>query len=44
MQIQKSISSRNSCPDSFIRTLDSCDIIQSMSEFAVSIVGLRPNI
>jgi hypothetical protein len=43
MQIRKSISSRNSCPDSFIRTLDSCDIIRSMSESAFSIVGLRPN-
>jgi hypothetical protein len=43
MQIRKSISSHDSCPDSFIRTLDSCDIILSMSESAVSILGLRSN-
>jgi hypothetical protein len=42
-QIQKSISSRNSCPESFIRTLDTCYVIQSVSESAFSIVGLRPN-
>ena len=42
-QIRKSISSRNSRPDSFIRTLDSCYVIRSMSESTVSIVGLRPN-
>jgi hypothetical protein len=42
-QIQKSILSRNSRPDSFIWTLDSCYVIQSMSESAFSIVGLRPN-
>jgi hypothetical protein len=43
MQIRKSISYRNSRPDSFIRTLDSCYVIQSVSESAFSIVGLRPN-
>jgi hypothetical protein len=42
-QIRKSISSRNSRPDSFIQTLDSCYVIQSVSESAFSIVGLRPN-
>jgi hypothetical protein len=42
-QIRKSIWSRNSCPDSFIRTLNSHYIIQSVSESAFSIVGLRPN-
>jgi hypothetical protein len=36
MQIRKSISSRDSCPDSFIRTLDSCDVIRTMSESAFS--------
>jgi hypothetical protein len=41
--IRKSISSRNSHPDSFIRTLDSCYVIQPVSESAFSIVGLRPN-
>jgi hypothetical protein len=35
-QIRKSISSRNSCLDSFIRTLDSCDVIRTMSESAFS--------
>jgi hypothetical protein len=43
MQIRKSISSRNSRPDSFIRTLDSCYVIQSVPESAFSIVSLRPN-
>jgi hypothetical protein len=42
-QIQKSISSRNSRADSFIRTLDSCYVIQSVSESAFSIFGLCPN-
>jgi hypothetical protein len=42
-QIRKSISSRNSHPDSFIRTLDNCYVIQSVSKSAFSIVGLRPN-
>jgi hypothetical protein len=41
--IRKSISSRDSRPDPFIRTLDSGDVIRSMSESAFSIVGLRPN-
>jgi hypothetical protein len=43
MQIWKSISSRNSHPDSFIQTLDSCYVIQSVFESAFSIFGLRPN-
>jgi hypothetical protein len=42
-QNRKSIPSRNSRPDSFIRTLDSCYVIQSVSEFAFLIIGLRPN-
>jgi hypothetical protein len=42
-QIRKSISSRNSHPDSFIWTLDSCDVTQSVSEFTFSTVGLCPN-
>jgi hypothetical protein len=40
MQIQKSISSRNFRPDSFIRTLNSCYVIQSVFESALSIVGV----
>jgi hypothetical protein len=43
MQIRKSILYRNFRPDSFIRTLDSCYVIQSVSESTFSIVGLRPN-
>jgi hypothetical protein len=39
-QIRKSISYRNSRPDSFIRTLDSCYVFQSVSESTFSIVGL----
>jgi hypothetical protein len=42
-QIRKSISSRNSHPDSFIWTLDSRYVIQSVSEYAFLIVGLCLN-
>jgi hypothetical protein len=42
-QIRKSISSHNSRQDSFTRTLDSCYVIQSVSESVFSIVGLCPN-
>jgi hypothetical protein len=41
--IQKSILSHNFRPDSFIRTLDSRDVIRSMSESAFLIFGLCPN-
>jgi hypothetical protein len=41
--IRKSISSRDSRLDSFIRTLDSHDVIRSMSESAFLILGLCPN-
>jgi hypothetical protein len=42
-QIWKSISPRNFRPDSFIQTPDNCYVIQSVSDSAISTVGLCPN-